>query len=439
LEKARKQFLEELVYDMETTEDAAHQMASFEGIDAFRVLKNLQVLVEKVTPVDIQRVTQKYFQPYQRTIGWYLTGAPTQIEHSDLLAEPPSPLRAKETPSRVAMQPPIAQKLRNGIVIIVQRVTRTPTGFLRILFPSRSLQSDQTDYSQDLPAWGYTSIHWRFLKENCERTVSEAKKAISSGLKSAAPDPAFLDDPEYRLNAALQEQLGIVESGAKNGPVLVAVVGDVNEKNAVDLLKKAFSDVPAGGRPSPAPFHPVSGTKTVRMPARPQSQFGYAVAAPAPNDRQSYAYRLLLYIMTHTYEGRLGTELIGKRGLIYAISSRYNSNGPSAWISITTGVNPDKLAALTSGFREILSQLQTDPPTEAELSEAKEHLIGRRLTANQSNEELSGFYAQEWIEQGRLLTFAEFEKQVRSITLQDIFKIIPQFLNGSTVIVDTSP
>src|SRR6185369_10317578 len=138
----------------------------------------------------------------------------------------------------------------------------------------------------------------------------------------------------------------------------------------------------------------------IKIPGKAQSQFGYAVAAPAPSSPESYAYRALLYIMTHAYGGRFGKELINRRGLIYYISNNYNSDGKASWISIRFGVNPDKLDETKLEFQKLMQDLRTNPPTEKELAEAKEHLSGRRVTAYQSNEELTAFYTREWIERG---------------------------------------
>src|SRR5439155_10531722 len=159
--------------------------------------------------------------------------------------------------------------------------------------------------------------------------------------------------------------------------------------------------------------------KTIRLPGKPQSQYGYAIPAPAPSHRDSIAFRILQYIMTHGYEGRLGNELITQKGLIYYIGNDYKSDGKNAWISISFGVDAEKLNETKDAFNRILNDLRTALPTADEIAEAKEYLIGRRLTANQSNAELSAFYAKEWIEQGRLLTDAEFEKTVRSITAEE--------------------
>lgn len=438
LERAKKQIAAELVFDIETTEDAAHQLAFFEGIGAFSTLQRLPELLQSVTPEVLKQTARKYFQSHQRTIGWYLTQSAAQNVAASDFNPLAMPMRAKEAPSRPGLKPPVTKTLKNGLTIIVQRMDRTPAGFLRVLYPSSLVQSDQAEYNQDFPVWEHTSLEWRFLRQDLQATIAEAKKIVVGGIKNAPADPGSLEDPEFRLKQTLQASLGIASPIEPPKPVLIAMVGDLDEQTTIQLLEEAFSGTEVGKPRKHAPIRIVHQEQTVHMPGKAQSQFGYALVAPPPSQPESYAYRLLLYTMTHIYEGRLGEDLIGKRGLIYSISSRYNSDGDRAWISISTGVNPNQLQSLRSRFMEVMNDLKQNPPTEAELVEAKEHLIGRRLTAYQSNEELSGFYCQEWVEQGRLLAFDEFERKVRAITLQQVRSIIPSFLNGARVTVDTT-
>ena len=72
LKAARQQLLDELVYDVETTEDAAHQLAYFAGLDALAVLFEMPDRLASVTPADLSRMARTYLGPHQRTIGWYL-------------------------------------------------------------------------------------------------------------------------------------------------------------------------------------------------------------------------------------------------------------------------------------------------------------------------------------------------------------------------------
>jgi zinc protease len=434
LQQARTQFLAELVFDIETTEDAAHQMAYFEGIGAFSTLQKLPDLVNSVTPADIQRVAQKYLKPQQRTIGWYLEEGAGSVAAPRASAAALKDSRESVRGVQKDAARPIVTKLKGGITLIVKKLTRTPAGFLRILIPSNNLES-LPDSTSNKPVWGFTSLHWRFLKQDFATAIEKARKALKQIKPGPATELESMDDPEARLDAELERAIGANPVSATLRPAVICVVGDVDANRTIEALTKAFNQQP-GTRPN-VRLQP-RGDKTVKLPGKAQSQFGYAALAPPPSSAESYAYRALVYVMTHGYGGRLGKELINRRGLIYYIGNDYHSDGNASWISIRFGVNPDKLVETRSEFQKLMNNLLENPPTGRELSEAKEHLIGRRITAYQSNEELSGFYAREWIEQQRLLTQTEFENKVNAVTLQQIKAIIPKFLKGVSVTVDTN-
>ncbi|PWT94073.1 MAG: hypothetical protein C5B54_00660 [Acidobacteria bacterium] len=436
LERARKQLLFELVMDITNTENAAHQLAFFEGIHAFDVLQHLPELVNAVTPEAIRIVAQKYLQPHQRTIGWYLAGA---LPHPAALMKPSVKLNAATKPQTEEgnlISEPQIRKLKNKLPVIFQRVTHVPSGTLRILIPSDTVSSSAESVA-DEPVWRYTSLNWKFLEGELNQVIAAAQKSVAE-LKQEKPDEES-DDPETRLNQTLPQLLGIVPTVGELHPAAIAIAGDFDEQQALISLENAFGKIPTARKLTPLKLQVTEKEKIVRIPGKPQSQLGYAIIAPPPSSRDSYAYRMLLYILTHDYGGRLGEELITKRGLVYYIGNNYNSDGTSAWISITTGVNPDKLNEVRKEFDRLLKDLANNPPSESELKEAKSYLIGRRLTGNQNNDELTAMALREYIDYGHVLTSAEFKTKVESVTQEQLDKIIPEFLKGVTAIVDTNP
>lgn len=437
LEAARKQVLRALLFDIESTEDAVHQMAYFEGIGGLSVLQTLSSRVGAVTAGDVQRAARRFLQPYQRTIGWYVVGpkqeAPPEAPVTAAPAPAAAPAATVATALRSISTPPQTARLKNGVVLITRAIRHTPTGFLRILIPTNTVE-DTAEMTSDDPVWGYTSINLPFEASGVEQTIA---RAANMGWSPAEPPTSPSDDPETRLDQEIAKLLQPAGSKTAISPAIVSVAGDIDTQKVMTLLKSAFAKTRTTKLPVAAAVKMDKASQTVSLPGKPQSEFGYVLAAPTPGNPSSDAYRILLYILAHDYEGRLGKELIGRTGLIYYIGTRYHSNGPAAWISIDFGVDPDKLAKTQDAFNAIVKDLTVHPPTSQEVEEAKQYLIGRRTTANQSNEELSALYAREWIEQGRLLTDAEFERRVRSVTLDQVLKIVPAFQSGSTVVVDT--
>jgi predicted Zn-dependent peptidase len=82
-----------------------------------------------------------------------------------------------------------------------------------------------------------------------------------------------------------------------------------------------------------------------------------------------------------------------------------------------------------------LNDLAENPPTDAEVEEAKSHLLGRRLTAAQSNAEVSAELIEDWVGHGRLPSDEEFAVAVNVVSSQDVERVIPAFLAGTTITV----
>jgi predicted Zn-dependent peptidase len=147
---------------------------------------------------------------------------------------------------------------------------------------------------------------------------------------------------------------------------------------------------------------------------------------------------MLLYVLSHGYEGRLGVEAITRRGLVYYIDSQYQSDGENGRITLAIGVDPSKLDAMRALFEETLKGLAEEPPSDAEMAEARTHLRGRRLSAAQSNEEISAALLAEWVGHERLLSDDEFAAALSAVSHPDIARVTPAFLSGTTVVVRNS-
>jgi len=428
LERARRDLATELELDLETSEDVAHQMAFYEGIGALPVLQTLPERLAAVTAEDVRRAAVRHLQPWQRTLGWFHAGAPvaapSEAASTGAVPEPRGPAATEP-----ADREPLVKRLANGIALISRRVPRIPDGVLRVVIPGDG----------DDPAWRHTSILLRFRAGGLPQAAAEARRLLAASVSTPLAETSSIEDPEERLNAELRDVLGVRPVPAHSEPptpLVIAAAGDLDESAAIQLLEQTFGDLREQTPPPAPPLRVATRERIVHLPGKAQSQIGYAVPAPPPADPASDVWRILLYVMSHDYEGRLGKDLIARRGLLYYIESAWHSDGRSAWISLAAGVDPENLDAARKRFADLMEALWTEPPTAAEIDEAKAHLLGRRLTAPMSNEEISAFYAREWIEQGRLLSEDDAAKRLRAVTREAVLAVIDRFLGGVRVVVD---
>ncbi|MEQ8936131.1 MAG: insulinase family protein, partial [Amphiplicatus sp.] len=163
---------------------------------------------------------------------------------------------------------------------------------------------------------------------------------------------------------------------------------------------------------------------------------GYAARAPGGGGTDALAWRIALYILSHEYGGRLGAEAISRRGLLYYIGADYAADASTGWITLSMHVDTEKLGAMRNLLEAELQRLVTSPPTAAEIEEAKRHLVGRRISAAQSNKEIAEALAAEWLALGTVRGPGELAAALADITREDVLSILPAFTAGGILAVN---
>lgn len=450
----KERVLAELVLDVTTHEDAAHQLAFYDGLGALETWRRLPDSIAGVDAAALQSVARRWLQPHQRTIGYYRAGVPPAAPSAaDTDTEPPADVRRPDVRRPVVRRPavhapasggvdrPGLARLDSGLPVIVQRSGLSPTVHVRVVLNSAGVAGGRGIVTDD-PVWGTASLGARGLPQDLPEIVGQLRASFDL-VEPVVPglDPTPSEDPATRLEQAYRALLALdgMEPGASSSQPhasLVVVAGDVDTASATELVARHFGDAPyqpvhAGPPPTLQP-----DDLQVELPvARAQAQVGYAVPAPPPASEEFPAWRALLYILTHGYEGRLGKAAINNRGLAYYVDGQYRSNGQQAWIAISTGVDPDKLEPLAELYRATLAELATKPPTEAEVAEARSHFLGRLATARQSNEELTAGLAEEWLWFGRLRSADERRAAIEAIDRDDVVAAVAGFTAGRTAVI----
>ncbi|MGA9575123.1 MAG: insulinase family protein [Lysobacterales bacterium] len=447
LKQARERVLRELTFDVQTTEDAAHQLAFFEGLDALGVLVNLKQLLAQVGVADIERVLDRYLRREQRTVGWSVpaTGQDLANAASAPAATVPkaqwegSPKPA-ETPQESAA-PGKLYTLGNGTPVIIQRSPLSPTAMLKVLVPSADF-SVPAGVDESQPAWGLASLDIVLLPGELETAIRQARDIIGSARPWPTVSGGNAVDPAALLESTFRSLLGLQNPDTKPaGPILLIVSGDIDPARVLEQLENGFGHTPAAiwPRPEPiAPMAPVDLEKHVDFPVA-QEQLGYVVQVPGPREETRAAWQIALYTLTHGYEGRLGKAAISQRGLVYYIDSAYHTDGTNDWITLSTGVDPQKLTAMKELLRQQLDLMLTRPPSAEEIEAARSHLLGRFVSAAQSNAELAENLASQWILYGHLPGYDDLKRQLDAVSRQDIMQMLPAFTHGAIVSVRNPP
>ncbi|HSQ99630.1 MAG TPA: insulinase family protein, partial [Sphingomicrobium sp.] len=430
LAEARRAVIRALAEDVQTTADAAHQLAFFEGIGALDVLLSMPQRIERVTSADVQRVAQTYLRTDSSTVGWMVPGTapvsrPGQGRPQQAADRPGTPSTAS-TPAGSELR-----RLSSGLPAIVQTNPLSNTATVELILTG---QVRGGTHPSELP--GLDAVVRSGTPDDLEALVSQS---IAAGRRQQVRGDLPSEDPATRLQQLIFKQIGPHASIAPK-PLAVIVSGKVEPDRAFAILERALAAEPparlAGDTSPPA------GQSTLRLVreriGKPLAQgaLGYVVEGPPRGTREALAWQLLLYVLTHDYSGRLGRSAITDKGIVYHIHSDTSIADGRTWATISTGVDPDKADLMEAELRSQLARLATQPPTPSELDAARNHLLGRDLTAAQSNEQFTAKLARDLIETGGLRSHDSLRAELARITPADLLAASHAFATGTIIRVD---
>ena len=426
--------LDELVFDIATTEDAAHQLAYFESIGGLDILIDLPASVAAVTAEDVRRVAASYLAPDRRTIAWYEAGDPAGSAPVGPVSSAQGTRTASAPPDRTPVPPPSTHRLGGGLPVVIRESDLSPTASVKIVVAGNRL--DAEGLSADDPLTGFSSFDFRLRRADLGAVLERAAGRVAATVHADTAPVTGSADPRSRLEETFASLIvsASPDVAPDPGPVLIVVSGDVRTDETLALLEAHFGNIiPPDSTPKEYETVP-PGRRVVELP-KPvaQAALGYIVNAPGMAARDYHAWRILLYVLSHGYEGRLGIEAIANRGLAYYVGSRYRSDGPNGWITLSVGVDPGKIDALRELLDAELERLVREPPSAAEVAEGKAFIMGRFESERQSNAELTDGHAIDWLGHGRIMDVEALRSRLNAVSVDDVRKAAAEFVNGLTI------
>jgi predicted Zn-dependent peptidase len=430
LSEAKTAVASAVIDDVQTTEDAAHQLAFFEGIGALDILLDLPRRISAVTAGDVQRVARTYLAKERRTVGWMVPGrashAPSGLGNPRLASE-----RRGQPPVTGPAGQPQLRRLSGGLAAIVQANPFSDNVTVELLL-SAPVQGGARP--ADLP--GLDAVICSGRPKDLAKLLGQC---VASARKGHATTEVPSEDPTVRLSQLMMKRMGR-EGTDPPKPLAVIVSGNIEPGEAFRAAEEQLGHtVPARlPRTSPPYAHSKAPELVRERIAKPLSQgaMGYIVPGPPPGTHDALVWRTLLYVLTHDYSGRLGWSAISNKGLVYHIYSQQLTDGARSWVALSTGVDPDKADAMEAELRVQIARLVSEPPSQAEVDAGLAHLLGRDLTAAQSNEELAGKFAREFVETGRLRSHEQLRAELETVTPAELARAAQAFADGTIIRVD---
>ena len=203
---------------------------------------------------------------------------------------------------------------------------------------------------------------------------------------------------------------------------IVAAAGNLNHEQVVKAVSQYARHCPQGRRPrfAPATDEQVAPHLRLFTKTTEQTQLALGLRACSRHDERRFALRLLSTILGENMSSRLFQVLREDHGLAYSICSSLSFFDDVGALTISAGLETEKLAeALRLIVRE-LKRLTTTLVSPGELRRARDYLIGQFDLGLESTENQMMWLAEQLLGYGKTFPPSEIKQRLRGVTASEI-------------------
>jgi zinc protease len=244
------------------------------------------------------------------------------------------------------------------------------------------------------------------------------------------------DGNRTTINAITRADL-VRYHGQAFGPrgMAVAVVGAVEPKRAVALVRKALGDWKNPVQVAlPAVSDPRRLAETVKrhhtIAGKSQSDLVIGTNGPRRKDPDHMAAALGNSVLGQFgMMGRVGKSVREKSGLAYYVYSNLSAGvGPGSW-SVSAGVNPENVRKASELILKELTRFVTKGVTKVELSDNQANFIGRLPLSFESNSGIATALLNMERHDLGLDYFRRYDAKVRAVTREQVVTVARKYID----------
>ena len=190
-----------------------------------------------------------------------------------------------------------------------------------------------------------------------------------------------IEGTEESLDGLTRAKLRRFQSGHYHpGNTYISAAGKISHRALVSQVRRLTEGLQCGANGSgfvPVPQQNKRPCVKVLRRDIEQTQIALAIDTCSRSAPQRYAVRMLGALLAENMSSRLYQSLRERHGLAYSVSSSPNSFADIGDLTITAGVDSDRLSAALELIQKELRRLKRRPPSVGELNAAREYVIGQ--------------------------------------------------------------
>jgi zinc protease len=214
---------------------------------------------------------------------------------------------------------------------------------------------------------------------------------------------------------------------------IVAIVGDIREAEAIELVKKHFGKWAKKDVALPPFLSPDPLLKSVLKLIDKDLTQATVVLGHVGIDRKNpdfYSVAVMNYILGGGgFSSRLVNRIRDEQGLAYDVDSGFEANVMPGRFSVTLQTrNAAANQAIAAALVEI-KRIRTEPVSDQELADAKAYLIGSFPLRLDTTGKLAGLLAVVELHGLGLSYFDDYPKAIAAVTKEDILRAAQKYIN----------
>ncbi len=205
----------------------------------------------------------------------------------------------------------------------------------------------------------------------------------------------------------------------------IVVAGNFDTKKVEKEVQKVFGSIKKGKRDDKLPvIEKQSKAKLlVQYKKTDQSHIVFGFRAYDVQDKRNTVLGVLTTILGGGMSSRLFMKLREEMGVAYYVRAGADTFSDHGYIEIAAGVTNARVQEVIQEILKGCKKIATTAVSEAELSKAKELIVGSMLLGLESSDSWANYLAAEAVQQKKIRDIADIEKSVRKVTAKDIQKI----------------
>ena len=209
----------------------------------------------------------------------------------------------------------------------------------------------------------------------------------------------------------------------RGGAFLVGNLEGLPQNGAVDEL---FTRFPS--RPDPAPYEPAPAQQPrilVRERDSNQShlRMSYQPSIEPGDPKQRAVLTIYSTLLGGSMGSRLFDEIREQRGLAYSVGSVAHAYADVPVLQLAAGLESSKMLEAYRRMRDIVTELRTDGPTEAEVERARAYAAGARVIAFENTGAIARHAAQQTIVYGEDVDPDQTIALLDEVTFDDVREV----------------